>query len=309
MRFQAMLLASALMAGPALAADPFPTHDIATYTAGAALEGLTTTADGSVILTSNFDNMLLKIVPGGLQPFATLPAHPQVVVATPTGFVVTAHGKLNFKPGTLPFGPPQPGAPPRKMPSFSGLDTQLLVLDHAGHVVKSIAGQADAFFNGLAQGSSLTLIADSIGGKIWSADPAAGTVTPWLSDPLLSPVPPRPFPGANGIKIHKGVVYVSNTTGGAIYTVKIGADGRPDGGLKLLAHVPNPDDFDVAEDGTVFLPSAGAIASISPAGLVTTGAKNCEGCDAAMLQAGEHTLLLVTHLVGKGRVVQAQTGR
>ena len=315
MRLEAVwhgLLAAALAGGVARAADLFATHDLATHTLGAALEGLSIAPDGAVIVTSNFDKLLLRWQAGAsaFTTFATLPAYPQVVITTNTGFLVTAHGKLPFRPGgPMPFGPPKRGAPPMKMPDFGQLETRLLVLDRAGQVQQTLLGPSGAFFNGLAQGSGLTLIADSVGGRIWQADLAHGTVTPWLTDALLLPVAPRPFPGANGLKIRHGTVYVANSTSGMVYTIHIGADGRPKGALKQLATVAGPDDFDVASDGTVFMPTGGSIARISPSGVVTMGDRNCVGCDAALLHDQEHSLLLVTHITGKGRLVEASIGQ
>lgn len=66
---------------------------------------------------------------------------------------------------------------------------------------------ADARPNGLAiDPAGRTLyIADSFNGIIWSAPVSGGSVTPWLTDAALAPVPGAALPiGANGLRFHNG---------------------------------------------------------------------------------------------------------
>ncbi|MFI7406027.1 hypothetical protein ACIBW9_37115 [Streptomyces sp. NPDC049541] len=54
--------------------------------------------------------------------------------------------------------------------------------------------------------------ADSLKGIIWSIPVAGGSVTPWLTDAALAPVPTEALPiGANGLRFHKGALWVNNT--------------------------------------------------------------------------------------------------
>jgi sugar lactone lactonase YvrE len=92
-------------------------------------------------------------------------------------------------------------------------------------------------------------------------------------------------------------VYVANTSAGAIYRVGV-SNGRPSGHLTLVAHVRGADDFAVAPDGTVYIPSAGAVLKVAPDGTVTTLAQGCRGCDSALLADHGRTLYLVTHGFG-----------
>ena len=304
---RSVLLAAALGSAAATpTGGGFAARVVATYKPDAALEGMAPGPAGSVIITSNFDRMLLRLDAGGrLAPFAKLPAYPQVIVATDDGFLVTAHDRLPFPAGKMP-PPPKRGGPPPAMPPFDHLGTRLLVLDASGQVKTMIAGPDGAFFNGLARDGSLVLIADSTGGRIWRADLAGQRVTPWLTDPLLAPAAPMPFPGANGMKIHGGKVYVSNTTRGAIYRIGIEADGKPQGGLVLVTHIPFPDDFDITRDGTIIAPAGGGIATIRADGAVQAGTVGqCEGCDTALLRP-DGSVLLATHGAGMGRLIEAR---
>ena len=128
---------------------------------------------------------------------------------------------------------------------------------------------------------------------------ASGHIEPWLQDDALQPLEGR-FPGANGIKVVHGTVYVANTSAGALYRIDSDAQGKPKGALRLIAKIQSPDDFAVAEDGTLYAPSAGKVLKVSPSGEVSTLAEGCGGCDAALLAAHGTVLYLVTHGFGPG---------
>ncbi|MEU0073457.1 hypothetical protein ABZ027_28470, partial [Streptomyces sp. NPDC006332] len=53
---------------------------------------------------------------------------------------------------------------------------------------------ADSGPNGLAVAGRTLYIADSLKGTIWSVPVSGGSVTPWLTDPALAPVPTEALP-------------------------------------------------------------------------------------------------------------------
>lgn len=100
--------------------------------------------------------------------------------------------------------------------------------------------------NGLAvdpDGRTL-YIADSLKGIIWSVPVAGGSVTPWLTDAALAPVPTEALPiGANGLRFHNGALWVSNFNKGTLLRVPVTTTGVP-GPIRLVAGgLPNIDDL------------------------------------------------------------------
>ncbi len=258
------------------------------------LEGLDVARDGTIFVTDATAHLIYKVAPDRtLSVFARLPVVPQVVLLTSTGAVVTAQVKDPH------FGAPKPGVP-RELPSaqaMGGLEAVVVVLDKEGNVTKTIHGEAGAFFNGMDRYRNTYLIADSTAGTIWQLDVDKGTVEAWLKDAVLVGANGR-FPGANGLKVVAGTVYVANTSVGALYRIGTDSKGKPKGAPQLIANVPRADDFAVATDGTIYIPSEGKILKVTAAGAVTQIAEGCTGCDSALLTDHEHSLLLVTHGFG-----------
>jgi hypothetical protein len=284
------LLAVCAAAGLAWAqsGDTSKVEKAATLTSTA--EALAEMPDGSILITDNGANRVVRLAPNGeLSDFAKLPAHAQVVIVTKDGFLVTGHERL---PSGMRGGPPPAPAPSGgPMPNgFLNLGTQVIALDKSGAVVKTYPGGPESFFNGITEAGKKVLIADSIGGTIWQFDKSKG-VQPWLKDDLLAPAPGgRGFPGANGIKAHGGWVYVSNTTRDAIYRVEMDGKGNPKGSLALFATITGPDDFDFAKDGSLYAPSGMSIVKISPAGEVTKFLDPVQGGATAMITKDQHWL-------------------
>jgi sugar lactone lactonase YvrE len=86
-----------------------------------------------------------------------------------------------------------------------------------------------AYLNGLAidESGSTLYVTDSTNGAVWkiSLHPGmAGAVTPWAQGAQLQRVGTAPF-GANGIKVHNGAVWVSNTAQGTLMSIPVKEDG------------------------------------------------------------------------------------
>jgi sugar lactone lactonase YvrE len=105
---------------------------------------------------------------------------------------------------------------------------------------------ADAGPNGLAIDSTGTTlyIADSFKSTIWSVPVSGGSVTPWLADAALAPVPTEALPiGANGLRFHNGALWVSNFNQGTLLRVPVTGTGTA-GPIRLVAGgLPNIDDL------------------------------------------------------------------
>ncbi|MGW2521559.1 SMP-30/gluconolactonase/LRE family protein [Streptomyces sp. NPDC001617] len=105
---------------------------------------------------------------------------------------------------------------------------------------------ADSGPNGLAVDSAgrTLYIADSLKGIIWSVPVSGGSVTPWLTDDALAPVPTEALPiGANGLRFHNGALWVSNFNKGTLLRVPITGTGTAGPIRQVTGGLPNIDDL------------------------------------------------------------------
>lgn len=290
-------LAAALLSTAALAQTAIPrVEQLAELKPALNLEGLAYASDGAIIFSNDGENVLMRYADGKLTEFAQVPSHPQGIVATRDGFVVTSHAKMPVRGPGAPA--PVPGAPS----PMAALDGQILVLDKAGKLLKSIP-TGDGFPNGIAHLSgNAVLVANAAGDRLWKIDTKTGAVETWLQDEMLAPTAARPFPGANGLKIVGGWVYGANTTKGFVYKVKIGKNGKPDGGPQKIADVAGPDEVAVAKDGTVYVATHGPWTKVTPGGEVSKLFPTVEGGPSLMLSKDEKSLYLLTSGANKNGV-------
>ncbi|HVZ59759.1 MAG TPA: hypothetical protein VG892_03135 [Terriglobales bacterium] len=227
-------------------------------------EGLCETRDGSFYITGIDEQIFWKVSPDGhAEKFAAMPAHIMVPLVTKNGFIATA------RQGVAPRSPLQDG---RVRIDFStDIGTQILIIDKTGKVTGTVPGMKGGYFNGLAEsGHGFYLVADSGTPVLWKVDLAKKTIEPWFKDDqLTSPADASLNIGGNGIKVHGGWVYVGVSSRNAIYRVAIDSKGSPKGAMTMFAQGFRPDDFDIAKDGTIYVPSGNAIFKVSPAGEVS----------------------------------------
>jgi len=287
----AVLTPAMVPAAEAPAPAPTPMQTIATIPTNG-LEGLEVDADGTLYVTDATAHVIHRIQQNGaVSRFASLKVVPQVIVHSTHGWLVTAQER---EPD---FAAIAKSGRPLGTDTMGALGAMLLELDRNGRVIRRLRGPPGAFFNGMARLGQAVLIADSTAATIWRADARKNELTAWLRSPLLAGQGGH-FPGANGLKVANGYVYVSNTTANALYRIAVNAAGSPDGKLELVATVKSPDDFAVAKDDSVYLPSEGVLMRISAGGVVTRLAEGCVGCDAALLAENGRALLMVTHGFG-----------
>ena len=108
---------------------------------------------------------------------------------------------------------------------------------------------ADGIPNGMSldDRQGLIYVADSVLSVVWRVSIADGTVVAWAAGPQLAP---NGFLGANGLKLHDGAVWVSNTQLGTLLRIPIQRDGSA-GPIQTIARgLPGIDDFAFTRRGT-----------------------------------------------------------
>ncbi|MGD0965820.1 MAG: hypothetical protein ABSA57_18185 [Candidatus Acidiferrales bacterium] len=278
---QCLLLAAVFACGNALAlvgraqdtsAGSRKIETVGTIPSSGYTEGLCQTADGTVYVTGIDEQVFWKVRPNGqVEKFASTPAHIMVPLVTKDGFIATARKKAAPRTPLAGGIGVEPGSAVHI--DFSvDVGTEILVIDKTGKVTDTVPGPKGSYFNGIAYaGHGFYVIADSGSPIIWRLDLAKKQIESWLKDDQLSsPVDARPNNIAgNGIKVHDGWVYVAVTSRNAIYRVQMDSKGRPRGPLTIFAQGFRPDDFDIAKDGTIYLPSGTSLFKISPTGEVS----------------------------------------
>lgn len=257
------------------------TRTIASYPAGTFLENLAEGSNGALLVTSYFDKTLLSWDGAGPPaPLAALDVHPVGVLVREDEIVLTAHGK-SFAGG----------------PAFTRTNA-FVVLTPNGRLIRTIPAPEALFLNGLIEVAPGTILAaDSLAGRIWKLDLAGAAITEWLADPLLETDPAAigQSPGANGLKIRDGWLYVSNSSRQTLYRVAL--DGaEPAGPLEPFAATGPIDDFAFLPDGTIAAATHGAalIGIDADGALSTLLAAGCDGCTSVLPYGPEGELVVLT---------------
>lgn len=256
-------------------------HVVASYPAGTFLENLHVGPDDRLVFTSYFDRTVLAWSGEGAPvPLAVLDGHPVGVLATAEGLVLTVHG-TPFTAG----------------PAFTATNA-FVTLDADGAAPRTVPAPDALFLNGLVEiAPGIVLAADSLAGRIWRFDVATGAISEWLADPLLAidPEVEEFSPGANGLKLGDGYLYVSNSSRRALYRIPL--DGERAGGAPTSFAQTGPiDDFSILADGSIAAAShAEALIRVDRDGAVTTLlAEGCDGCTAVMPYGAEGRLVVLT---------------
>jgi hypothetical protein len=184
--------------------------------AGQLPENVALAPDGVVDLSFAPAHQVARVEPDGtLTVLATLPAPADGGIHTPVVGFALSTGLVRADDGTLYLGYAAGDA------SLTGI---WRLRPGASKLERIAALPADSLPNGLAleRETGTLYTADSVRGVVWSVPAAGGTPIVWSAAPQLAAAG---FLGANGIKVHHGAVWVSNTDQGLLVRIPIAHDG------------------------------------------------------------------------------------
>jgi hypothetical protein len=207
--------------------------------AGQQPENIALENDGTADLTFAFIGQVVRVTADGvIHPLASLPAPPAGAAAPilgapfTGGIVIAPDGAryVNYSTGTAAL-------------------TGIWRLRQGCPPVRIAALPPTSLANGLAMSDDGTLyVADSALGVIWRAPASGGTPTVWASGPDLAPAG---FLGANGLKVHGGAVWVTNTDRGTLLRIPIGPGGAAGPIQTIATGLTGIDDLAFAGNDTI----------------------------------------------------------
>lgn len=248
--------------------------------AGQVAESIAPLPDGGVVIGMIPARQVVRVAPAGaVRVLATMPLPPggggtTPVVGTPvvTGVARTGTGAIYFN-----YSAGQGGL------------TGIWQLRPTGGPRLVVPLPADSMPNALVIDSDRNrfLVTDSAGGRIWQAPLRGGKASVWSADPALAPAG---FFGANGLKVHDGAVWASNSDRGTIVRIpetRAGGSGRAEVRATGLAGI---DDFDFTGRGTEILAAinqGNELVRVNPDGthkILLDAANGMEGTTAVAVQ-------------------------
>lgn len=262
--------------------DVRPVETVYEFSQNYFLENIAIRSNGGVLVTVHNRNELVYVDPH-YPPQQPKPAPAAAVIyrfdAGVSGIVEVKHDQFYVSVGEI-----------GKQGTYGvyRVDMSGFASDSHGNVtsnadVEKIATVPDALFlNGsalLSREKGIILLADSIVGAVFSLDVKSGKVKTWLKDSQLEKVTENPMmPGVNGIKIHNGHLYLSNTDAKTFLRAELllsnssssssssssnnnttessehtTAAAAAAGKVEIVQRKLNADDFAFDEDGSVYL--------------------------------------------------------
>lgn len=202
-------------------------------------ENLAVEPHGAVDLAMSAARQIVRVYPDGAQRvLATLPAPADGGVHTPAlGFPLVT-GLVRAHDGVLYF-----------LYATGTADlTGLWRLTPGGEPERVTALPADGLPNGLAldEATGQLYATDSILGVVWRMPANGGPATAWAAGPALAPAG---FLGANGLKLHRGGVWITNLDQGTVVRIPIGEDGSAGPAEVKATGLAGIDDFDFTGRG------------------------------------------------------------
>jgi sugar lactone lactonase YvrE len=219
---------------------------VARFPTGTFLESIVALPDGAVLFNDHDRGLVYRLAPGG---------GPEVVARVP--------GKLA---GLAPL-PSDDGA---LLASGWAADGAPAVFRIArdGVVSELVRPAGAAFLNGFAHlRGARYLLADSARGMIWLVDAERAAAEPWLAHASMTRrAAENANPGVNGLKIHDGVLYVTNSDRALISRIRLTAEDGPGGAPEVFLDDMLCDDLAFSEAGDMFLAThpLNSVVRISP---------------------------------------------
>ncbi|ROW03134.1 hypothetical protein VMCG_05794 [Cytospora schulzeri] len=152
------------------------------------------------------------------------------------------------------------------------------------------------FLNGMATlDDSHVFVSDVYSGTVYLVNVETGKYSLAVDDDLMkwsvAGDPPPTYLGSNGLKVHGGYLYWSNTAAGFLARVKIGSNGLPVGESSVaVTNVAKADDFQFGSDGRVFVAQNQmdtlSVACPLASGNVSVAASAIAGSDVSTVLAG-----------------------
>jgi sugar lactone lactonase YvrE len=206
-------------------------HTVTAFPAGTFLENIVALPDGTLLVNSHLDGTIYRVAIAGGQAsiFAKIPGTIAGISAADDGaFIVSGWA--------------------------DGKHPAVFTVSAAGQVETLVLLPDGQFPNGVTRlVGTRYLVADSYRGVIWEIDTAARTTRIWLESPELVRTDPNdPVPGVNGLKVHDGALYFSNTQASTLHQIALSSTGRPQGKPRLVAAPVNLDDFAFGPDGAIY---------------------------------------------------------
>lgn len=126
-------------------------------------------------------------------------------------------------------------------------------VDGDGTATRLLDAPEAGMLNGIERvAPGVFLVTDSSAATIWRFDADDGVLTPWLHDDRLAPVPGFEAPGANGLHVRDGVLWVANSAQAQLLRIAIGDDAEPVGALEVAMTSVVIDDFAFAASGEIY---------------------------------------------------------
>jgi sugar lactone lactonase YvrE len=232
----ALALASVAFAGlpPLFDAKPralAPARVVTEFPIGTFLENVLALPDGSLLVNSHLDGTIHRVTPatGAHTVFAKIPG-------TIAGIAAADHGTFVVS-----------GWIDGKQPAVFHVAAE-------GKVETLVTLPDGQFPNGVtALAGNRFLVADSYRGVIWEIDTTKKSSRVWFEHPTLARTDPKNgTPGVNGLKLHSGALYYSNTQASTLHRLALTPDGQPSGAPTLIAAPVNLDDFAFGRDGALY---------------------------------------------------------
>jgi sugar lactone lactonase YvrE len=208
-----------------------PGPAVAGWPAGYFAENLAVADDGTVLVSLHSHNRIDRYWPdsGELGTFCELAAPATGLAFDAAGVLWVTGGEVGHPPGFVwRVGPDGEAKEWAQVPGAS-------------------------FLNGCAvlPAYQVLLVAESLTGRVLAVDQRMPACSTWVEDGFLQPEHEH-MPGANGIKLDRGMVWVSVTDRDAIVRIPVGPDGSA-GRYEVVAEALRADDFAFAESGAMYI--------------------------------------------------------